>query len=865
MLGPVECYADDGVRLSLGPPKQRAVLALLLAQPGRVLSVDRLISVLWDDAPPKTALKNLQVYVYQLRKIVGSRLLSRAPGYLMSIDPAELDLTRFTELLDVARRERTPQRYREALALWRGPALADLAASGLLRGVVAQLEELRLAARVECAEAELDLGRHVEIVADLNEWVREHPLNERLREQQMVALHRAGRPAEALAAYQECRRVLLDELGVEPGESLRRVQAEVLRAKPVGASAIRQLPPDVVTFSGRSRELGLIKARTQARTQTQNQTQNQTQHQTQTGKDGVAVCVITGQAGIGKSALAVRAAHEIASRFPDGQLYADLSDGASDRVLSQFLRALGDRPGDEEALRYRSLTASRRLLVVLDNVATAAQVKRLLPTGPGSAVLITSRRPLTALHGASYVKLGALPLEEASQLLEGVAGKVGDATELVRWCGGLPLALRIAGARLAARPQWTAPLLAARLADETRRLDELKLGDVAVRSAFEVSYSELGSPAVARVFRLLGLLDGPDFAVAAARALTDVPDVEELLAELADAHLVEEPVPGRFALHDLLRLFARERCRGSETSAERSLALERLHKHYLEALADNPTDLWLAEERDNLIAAAQQASPADAIAFAAGLSWYFRRRSEVADWAALNTLALEAARSLGDLRAEALALKELGAACERGFRFAEAQQHWTAALGLARELHDRQLEAVTLNNLGIVHWRRRDLPAAVTSLQASLTLREELSDSQGAAYVRTNLGLVHAALGDLPAALACYQDTLTTFRACGDRSGELHALANMADAHRQLGSLDQALELAEEALRLARSVGDRQIEAGVLLDRGIVHELAGRTAEARASYTEAVELSRRIGFRWGESEASRKLAALPSV
>ncbi|WP_434446086.1 BTAD domain-containing putative transcriptional regulator [Lentzea sp. E54] len=842
VLGPVECYADDGVRLSLGPPKQRAVLALLLAQPGRVLAVDRLISVLWDDAPPKTALKNLQVYVYQLRKIVGSRLLSRAPGYLMSIDPAELDLTRFTELLDVARRERTPQRYREALALWRGPALADLAASGLLRGVVAQLEELRLAARVECAEAELDLGRHVEVVADLNEWVREHPLHERLREQQMVALHRAGRAAEALAAYQECRRVLSDELGVEPGESLRRLQVEILRAKPVGAQAARQLPPDVVTFAGRARELGLITARTR--------------------QDRVVVCVITGQAGIGKSALAVRAAHEIAARFPDGQLYADLSDGASDRILSQFLRALGERPGDEEALRYRSVTASRRLLVVLDNVATAAQVQRLLPTGPGSAVLITSRRPLAALHGASYVKLGALPLEEARGLLEGVAGQVGDAAELVRWCGGLPLALHIAGALLAARPQWTAPLLAARLADETRRLDEL--GDVAARAAFEVSYAELGSPAVARVFRLLGLLDGPDFAVAAARALTDVPDVEELLAELAGAHLVEEPVPGRFALHDLLRLFARERCRGSESAEERSLALERLHKHYLEALADNPADLWLAEERDNLIAAAHQASPADAIAFAAGLSWYFRRRSEVADWAALNTLALEAARSLGDVRAEALALKELGAACERGFRFAEALRHWTAALALARDLHDRRLEAVTLNNLGIAHWRRRDLPAALTSLEASLALREELDDAQGAAYVRTNLGLVHAALGDLPAALVCYEETLVTLRACGDRSGELHALANMADAHRRLGSLDQALDLAEEALRLARSVGDRQIEAGVLLDRGIVHELAGRAAEARASYAEAVELSRRIGFRWGESEASRKLAALPA-
>ncbi|SDH06421.1 DNA-binding transcriptional activator of the SARP family [Lentzea fradiae] len=824
MLGPVECCGDDGVRLSLGPPKQRAVLALLLAQPGRVVPVERMVSVLWDDAPPKTAHKNLQVYVYQLRKIVGSRLQSRSPGYLMSVDPEELDLTRFTALLDVARRERTPQRYREALALWRGPALADLAASGLLRGVVARLEDLRVAARAECAEAELDLGRHAEIIADLAEWAREHPLHERLREQQVLALHRAGRSAEALAAYEECRQLLHDELGVEPGESLQRLRAEILRAKPVGAAA---LPPGVGAFVGRSRELAVVMA--QAR------------------QDGVAVCVVTGPAGAGKAALAVRAAHEMAPGFPDGLLHADLSDGASDRVLSRFLRALGERPGDEEALRYRSAAASRRLLVVLTNVATAAQVRRLLPTGPGSVVLITSRRPLTSLPGAAHVPLGALPVREAAGLLEGIAGEVGDVAELVRRCGGLPLALRVAGGLLT-DPQWTPRRLAARLS-----------GDVGV---FDVAYGELRSPAVAGVFRLLGLVDGPDVALPAVRALTDVPDVEELLAELVAARLVEEPVPGRYALHDQLRLFARERCRTSESPEERSLALERLHKHYLEALADNPSDLWLAQERDNLLAAAHQASPADAIAFAAGLSWYFRRRSEVADWVELNTLALEAARSLGDVRAEALALKELGAACERGFRFVEAERHWTAALELARALHDRRMEAVTLNNLGIVHWRRRDLPVAVASLEASLAVREELDDAQGAAYVRTNLGLVHAAQGDLETALACYERTLTTFRSCGDRPGELHALANTADALRRLGFLDRALDLVEEALPLARSVGDRQIEAGLLLDRGIVHELAGRTAEAKDSCAEAARLSRRIGFRWGEQEAVRRLAGL---
>lgn len=821
MLGPVECYADDGVRLSLGPPKQRAVLALLLAQPGRVVPVDRLISVLWDDAPPKTAHKNLQVYVYQLRKIVGSRLLSRSPGYLMSVDPDELDLTRFTTLLEVARAERTPQRYREALALWRGPALADLAASGLLRGVVARLEELRVAARVECAEAELDLGRHTEIVADLAEWVREHPLHERLREQQVLALHRAGRPAEALAAYEECRQLLHDELGVEPGESLRRLRAEIGRAKPVGAAV---LPPDAAGFVGRARELAVVTAQGRA--------------------DGVSVCVVTGPSGAGKATLVVRAAREMAAGFPDGLLHADLSDGGADRVLERFLRTLGERPGDEETLRYRTATASRRLLVVLTNVATEAQARRVLPTGPGSVVLITSRRPLASLPGAVHVRLGPLPLRDAVELLDGIAGNAGGAAEVVRWCGGLPLALRVAGGLLATRPQWTA----ARLAEAD--------------GVFETGYAELGSPAVAGVFRLLGLVDGPDVALPAVRALTDVPDVEELLAELVAARLVDEPVPGRYALHDRLRLFARERCRTSESPEERSLALERLHKHYLEALADNPSDLWLAQERENLVAAAHQASPADAIAFAEGLSWYFRRRSEVVDWVELNTLALEAARTLGDVRAEAVALKELGAACERGFRFGEAHGHWTAALELARALHDRRLEAVTLNNLGIVHWRRRDLPAAVVALEASLAVREELKDAQGAAYVRTNLGLVHAARGDLESALDCYEHTLRTFRACGDRPGELHALANMADALRRLGFLDRALELAEEALPLARSVGDRQIEAGVLLDLGVVHELAGRAEQAKASYSEAVRLARRIGFRWGEQEAARRLAGL---
>lgn len=839
LLGPVEAYADDGSRLSVGPPKQRAVLALLLAQAGRVLSVDRLISVLWDDAPPKTALKNLQVYVYQLRKIVGTRLLSSPPGYLMSVRPEELDLIKFSELLDVARRERTPERYRAALSLWRGPALADLAASGLLRGVVAQLDELRLAARVECADVELERGGHVEVVADLGEWVRDHPLNERLREQQMIALHRAGRSAEALAAYQECRRLFDDELGVEPGASLRRLQAAILRAKPVVGEPVRQLPPDVVTFAGRAAEMTALSEQLRA--------------------DRVAVCVITGQAGIGKSALAVRMAHSVARDYPDGQLYADLAEGDP---IGRFLRALGvadeQAPGDTAA-EFRSLTADRRLLVVLDNVSSAEQVRALVPTGQGSAVLVTSRRPLADLAGASFLRLGALPIREALHLLAGVAGRPrleadrAAAAQLVRWCGGLPLALRITGARLVARPQWTLRALVGRLADERRRLDELRLGDLAVRTAFAVSYAELGNSLAARTFRLLGLVDGPDVSVASAVALVDDPDVEDVLVELADVHLVEEPEPGRFHLHDLLRLFARERCRAEESSVERTKALRRLHEHLLTELDDGPDDAWLEVERLNLLAAVRQAEPATAIAFAQALSWYFRRRSEVVEWAALNEIALSAARASGDVRAEVLALKELGAACERGRRVDEAMEHWTSALALSRELGDRSLEAFMLNNLGIVHWHRRDLGAALGCLESSLALRVELDDEPGAAKVLTNLGLVRAAGGDLTGAVDCYERALHTFRQVGDRSGELHALANIANAQRDGGEARLAQASVEAALVLARELGDRQTEASLLLDLGKVHELAGLSPVE--AYSASLDLCRGIGFRWGEQQA----------
>jgi DNA-binding SARP family transcriptional activator len=539
ILGPVEVWDGDR-RLDLGGPKARAVLAILLLSTNQVVSTDRLVDELWGEASPPTARNLVQVYVSRLRQALhrnrdGSAtdqvLVTRPSGYLLRVQPGELDLDRFEELTAQARRaaangdlKRAAECWRAALALWRGPALAGAASEVLRRTAVPRLEEARVVAVEERLEADLSLDRHVELVGELETLVGEHPLRERLRRQQMLALYRSGRRAEALAVYRSTRQVLVEELGLEPSPALQELERAILLGHPApepAATTTRQaghhpappvapcqLPPDIDDFTGREATTAQVQRLLESEEAT-----------------AIVISAIAGKAGVGKTALAVHVAHRLRPRFPDGQLYVNLRGAEAQAldppdVLAMFLRAVGvdgariPQGLEERVQQYRARLADQRVLVVLDNAASEAQVRTLLPAGRGCAALVTSRIQLSGLEAAHPLHLDVLDPDQAVQLLarlagpERVAAEPQAAQQIVRLCGLLPLALRIAGARLASRPQWPLALLAQRLADERRRLDELATGDLEVRASFALSYHGRGE-AERRLFRLLGVLVGP--------------------------------------------------------------------------------------------------------------------------------------------------------------------------------------------------------------------------------------------------------------------------------------------------------------------------------------------------------------------
>jgi DNA-binding SARP family transcriptional activator len=607
ILGPLEVW-EHGRAAPLGGPKQRALLATLLLDANHVVPADRLVHELWGDDPPVTAENLLHGYVSQLRRCLRSRqvLVTRPPGYLLQVEQGRLDLHRFEELAEEARlameagaADRAADALGEALDLWRGPALGDVDLRGLSRSKVAQLEERRMAALEERVEADLRRGRHADVTSELQALVVASPLRERLRAQLMFALYRSGRQAEALAVYRDGRQLLTEELGLEPGPALQRLEHAILAADPaleppepttvadgspsLVANPPCHLPADVADFTGRQEALAAL-----------------------TGllgrePDGhapaMAVATIAGMAGVGKTALAVRTAHRLRPRFPDGQLHVHLGGSGRPRppaeVLAGLLQALGEDPAavpdglEERAWRYRTLLADRRVLVVLDDAAAEAQVRPLLPGGAGCAALVTSRATLAGLEAAHQLTLDVLDPDEAVGLLAKVAGPGRVAAEpvaaeaIARRCGYLPLAVRVAGARLTARPHWRLARLAERLGDETRRLDELRAGDLEVRASLEGSLRGQDA-ATRRAFRLLGLLPAGDFTARAVAALLDLPvtDAEELLERLVEVHLLE--VAGleaagrtRYRLHDLLRGLARERLLAETTETDRRLLLDR--------------------------------------------------------------------------------------------------------------------------------------------------------------------------------------------------------------------------------------------------------------------------------------------------
>ncbi|MEV0972902.1 AfsR/SARP family transcriptional regulator [Microtetraspora glauca] len=869
VLGPLQVLAGDR-DLTPGPPKHRALLAALLLRPGRLLTVDRLIAEVWGDEPPASAEPVLRVYVSALRKVVDG-IRTVPGGYLLDVDPDQVDAYRFEGLVTAARRARDAGRIvraaddlRAALGLWRGPALAGIDSAELRRAHAVPLEELRLTALEERVELDLALGRGAEVAGELRAHVTAHPLRERAWGQLLLALNQAGRRSEALTAYQEARRLLVDELGLEPGAELREAHARVLAGEapspnmanmpnvrntpnapssahsphipssphmPDGARAVpNETPPDVADFTGRERVLDWIRRSVPA-----------------AGTAPVHL-VLHGPAGAGKSAVAVHAA--TALDFPDGRLHASLAARPPGAVLEDLLRSLGCPQGAvpadlaERVRLYRSMVSGRRLLVVLDDAADEAQVRPLLPTGSGCLTLVTSRSPLSGLEAARAWELDVFAPGESVAMLARVVGErrvraePEAAARIAELCGGLPLALRIAGSRLARRPNWTLEYLAGRLDDEHGRLDELSAGDLAVRGSLALGYRAL-SDRERLLLRRLGALSAPDFAPWAAAAVLGEP-ADGPLEALAEAGLLQArglDAAGRerYGRHDLTRLYAAERLVAEEGPPAQVLAAAA--REILDRTRRARTMLLPAEpgSGQTLVRTAEQAAALETT-----------QLRESARWLAAERGFLVA--TVGDFERAGLdeAAWRLAFYLTPFFELGAHREDWrtTAELGLraARRMGHRHGEALLLRSLADLHRMEGRLSEAADALQRALPLAEVGE----VARTRHRLGLVHLAQGRPAEAEACFVACLAAFSAAADRRGR-------ADALRALGGVRRAEDLLVRSLEVYRELGDPRGEAAVSLDLAGLCLDRRRPSEARTWAERGLGLVRRLGDRLPEA------------
>ena len=927
LLGPLVVRCGE-VEIRVQPGKQRAVLAALLLKGNQVVPVEELAEVLWGTAPPPSARVTVRNYVKRLRAALGetgpARISTRPRGYVVSLDAGELDVARFEALLRTAQAaaqrgswEAAADGAREALTLWRGEPLADVESEVLAAREVPRLAELRLQALEARIEASLHLGRQADVITELQRLVVVYPLREHLHAQLMLALYLCGRQAEALAAYRDVRRVLVAELGAEPGTELRELHQQILTADPAlvlpepdGAAASapepvvpRQLPAEPAHFAGRAGELAALSGLLDQPGDRQRGT--------------VVISAIGGTAGVGKTALAVHWAHQVADRFPGGQLYVDLRGYDPDRpvpaadALAGFLRALGV-PGpeipvaaDERSARFRSLVAGKRVLVVLDNAGSVGQVRPLLPGAPGCLVLVTSRDSLAGLvarDGAQRLDLDLLSPGEAAGLLRELIGAraaadPGATAALAAQCARLPLALRVAAELAAARPAVSLAGLVSELADQQRRLDLLAAGGdprTAVRAVFSWSCRHLDGGAV-RAFGLLGLHPGPDLDLYAAAALIGgTPDqAGHLLAVLARAHLLQPAGPGRYGMHDLLRAYARDLA--AADPAARQAALTRLFDHYLHTAAaamdtlfpaehhrrpriprpDTPAPplpdsgaalRWLDAQRASLVAVAAYTAdhgwPGHATRLAATLFRYLNTGGHYSEAVTIHTCARRAARRTGDRAAEAIALNGLGGVDMRQGRYQQAADRHQQALALFRESGDRPGEAVALGNLGIINQLQGRYQQAVGYLHQALALFGETGVRTGAAQALNYLGLVERLQGRYQQAADRYQQALALFREVGDRTGEAQALIDLGDDRRRQGRHQQAADHLHQALTLSRELGYRTGEAQALINLGEVYREQRRYAQATDCHRQALALHREDGDRSGEAKTRNGLGEI---
>jgi DNA-binding SARP family transcriptional activator/Tfp pilus assembly protein PilF len=966
LLGPLEVRVGDDWK-GIGAPKWRSVLAALLINAGQIVSADALISEVWGDEPPVKAANLISIYVLRLRRLLSdadsSLLVTRAPGYQLRVAATDTDALLFEAMVRDGRRvfgsgdpQGAARQLTEALALWYGRPLADVRATPLVEAEAERLAELRLGAIELRITAELGCGGHDQAVPEIRRLLADHPLREGLWLQLMRALDGSGRHAEALEVYGQARNAISGQLGVDPGAELRQLYADLLAKDQTGlrgtisagtvearprkpaagksraaatpdpaagpaAAGTRpsrgprssmptpaQLPADVTDFTGRDEQVKRLcdlLAGAGAGAGADSDT------------GAVRIAVVAGAGGLGKTSLAVHAAHRVRRKFPDGQLYVDLL-GATPTplspgdVLARFLRDLGvdgrqiPVDEDERAGRYRTALASRRMLVVLDNARDAAQVRPLLPGAASSAVLVTTRSRMPDLASTRLVDLNVLDDDEALTLFikavgdDRAAAEPEATAELLDACAGLPLAIRICAARLATRSGWSIQAMASRLRDEHHRLDELRAGDLAVRASFQVSFASLLTTAgpddiaPADAFRLLGLWQGPSISAAAAAALFGRPEylAANALETLVDVHLLESTGPDRYKFHDLLRVYSSERAVADLSGPEREAAVGRLLGWYLRtadaaaqvilphryqvpleaglagqpALSFTATDdalAWYDSERVNVVAATRQAAAAGlhdiAWRLPAPLISMFNRRGNWADCIATHRVALDSARQAGNRQGEAWVLNNLGQAL--GFtHMSEGIDLLERSLAIRREIGDRLGEAQAANNLSDAYVVLGRTDEGLDLLRRALDLNREVGYRYGEGLVLNNLGEAFLDLDRPDEAIDHLLQARSVFAEIEFQHGVGYSLHNLGRAQLSLGRDAAALDCLQQALVIHTKAGDRHRQAFTLRYLGLAQNHNGLAAEASESWQQAAAIFDDLG---DSAQAAEIRAELP--
>ncbi len=912
-LGPVELWSA-GQQQDLGPTRARCILAMLLLTPRTIVPVETLIDRLWDTRPPPKARESLSVYIARirasLRHAVGDsvQLVGRSRGYVLEVDPETIDVHQFRRLRRQGDALAASGDYdhaalllREADGLWRGPALAGLRGDWVAR-MRDGLEEERRTAVLERIGCELELGRHAELVSELGHLLAQYPLDETLVAYQMTALYWSGRPADALGLYRETRSRLVDEQGAEPGPMLSDLHQRILgrdpelAVRPAGQRPGRgappdTLPPETAQFVGRREELALLTG----------------EHSSSPG-----IAIIEGMPGVGKTALAVRAAHLVSEQYPDGTLYLNLHshDPGSPvldpaEALQRLLQMLSvpaaqipDTVGERAAL-WRANLSRRRAVVILDDAAGHDQIRPLLPTTGQCLILITTRRRIPEPRGARTLSLDVLSVDEAVTLFRRIAGegRAGDAdqvTAAVGLCGRLPLAIQLAAGRIGQNGPVSIDSLIEEISQSPR------LGGTGaspeVIAAFELSYRAL-EPDHQRFFRRLGVSPCDCLSLPAAAALggCTLAEAEKALVTLLDCHLLALAPDGQFRFHDLIRGYAAVRAARDDPAAEQRQAVGRLLDYYLHAADQADRVLypfrhrtsvqvtyvpavspalgtredaadWLESEWRSILQAAHHAGRREWKQKCADLIHVLADFVDInAYWneaIAAHTLALQSCRDLADPARIAQAALALAAVLQQTGRHEAALPLAEEAAAIYRMLRDRGGEAESLDQIGVAHQRTARSREALAYFHEAGFLYRAAEDPRGVADTLSHSGIACWHLGRFPEASAHLRDALSLYREVGDRRGEAKALNNLGRIHLYSGYHREALDAYQKSLRIFREIGGAQNEAILYQNIGSVHRYKDSYEEGLASYRRALTIYRSIGDLPHEAEVLNDIGVI---